>query len=313
MRILVTGGAGFIGSHICETLLARGDEVIVLDNFNDYYDPSIKHRNIKPFEKDIVLYEKDIRDRDFLTKLFSTHRIDKIMHLAAMCGVRASLKAPYLYEDVNITGTYNLLELARLNDVANFVFTSSSSVYGISKRVPFREDDPIDCPVSPYAVTKRAGELHCFSISHLYKLPIKCIRVFTAYGERQRPEMAIHKFTRLISEGKPIPYYGDGTSRRDYTYVLDVVAGFIAALDKQSEFDIFNIGNSNTVSLKELVGIIEKHVGRKAVLEQMPEQPGDVPATYADISHSQSELGYSPKVDIETGIGRFVEWFKNNN
>jgi UDP-glucuronate 4-epimerase len=313
--ILITGGAGFIGSHLLERLLAciTEEQIVVVDNFNDYYDPNLKRQNIAGAldNPHFALYEGDIRDFDFLAKLFEQYRFGQVVHLAAMAGVRASLENPAVYVDVDIKGTVNLLELAHRYAVKNFVSASSSSVYGLNSKVPFAEIDPVDNQISPYAVAKRAGELYCETYARLYKFPIASLRFFTVYGPRQRPEMAIRKFTTLIDQGKPIPFFGDGSSRRDYTYIDDIVAGIMAAMNirKPGHF-IYNLGNSHTISLMEMVAIIEENLDKKAILQKMPNQAGDVPITYADLTKSKAELNYQPQVNIEEGIRRFVAWYK---
>ena len=310
--ILVTGGAGFIGSHLVDELFERGEEVICVDDFNDFYDPTIKRANIRPhldFDS-YTLIETDIRDRDRLDELFRQHDIRKIVHLAARAGVRPSLEQPFLYEDVNIKGTMNLLELARSSKVEQFVFASSSSVYGANEKVPFSEEDRIDRTVSPYAATKYAGELMCHTYHHLYGIPTTCLRFFTVYGPRQRPEMAIHKFTRLLYEGNSIPMYGDGSTARDYTYIDDIIAGVLASLDRPFPFEIFNLGESVTVSLRSLIDTLEKVSGRKPKTEQLSLQPGDVTITYADVSKARRLLDYTPTTSIETGLTRFLAWFE---
>ena len=310
--ILVTGGAGFIGSHLVDKLLERGEKVICVDDFNDFYDPAIKRANIQPhldFDS-YTLIETDIRNRDRLDELFHKHDIRKIVHLAARAGVRPSLELPFLYEDVNIKGTMNLLELARSSKVEQFVFASSSSVYGANDKVPFSEEDRIDRTVSPYAATKYAGELMCHTYHHLYGVPTTCLRFFTVYGPRQRPEMAIHKFTRLLHEGNPIPMYGDGSTARDYTYIDDIVAGVLASLDRPFPFEILNLGESATVSLRSLIDTLEQVSGRKPKIELLPLQPGDVTITYADVSKARRLLDYTPSTSIKTGLTLFLRWFE---
>jgi UDP-glucuronate 4-epimerase len=313
-NFLVTGGAGFIGSHLVDRLLSTDiTRVTVIDDFNDFYDPSIKHENISEHLKDprYNIHELDIRDRAALEQVFKQTDFDCIVHLAARAGVRPSLSEPQLYTETNINGTLNLLELARNHDVKQFVFGSSSSVYGINADVPFSENDPIRQPISPYAATKAAGELLCHTYSHLYGLRCVCLRFFTVYGPRQRPDLAIHKFARLISKGKPIPVFGDGTTRRDYTYVDDIIDGVIAAINyNQSNYDIFNLGESRTVELNELISLLEKELDMPATIDRQPPQPGDVPQTYADISKARAALHYNPKTQIEEGLHRFVEWFR---
>lgn len=311
MKVLLTGGAGFIGSHLGERLLQRGDELIILDNFDDFYDPRIKWANFKKVceRGEVALYEADLVNEKALRALFTGQRPDSVIHLAAYAGVRPSLQRPALYTEVNVTGTVHLLELAREFAVRRFIFGSSSSVYGVNSKVPFHEDDSIHLPVSPYAVTKRAGELLCSVYHHNYQLPVTCLRFFTVYGPRQRPEMAIHKFTRQIFDGEEIQVFHEGKSQRDYTYVADIVQGTIAALDRCSGFEIFNLGNSRTVPLLELIRLIEGALKKKARLHMMPAQPGDVPITYADISRARERLDYNPTTPIEEGIRLFVDWY----
>ena len=314
MLFLVTGGAGFIGSHLVDRLLNRGDEVICVDDFDDFYDPAIKRGNIRSHLKSpkYRVIETDIRNIDRLTKIFNENRIDKIVHLAARAGVRPSLEQPLLYEDVNIKATMYLLELARQHKVQQFVFASSSSVYGANTKVPFSEEDRIDRTVSPYAATKYAGELMCYTYNHLYGIPTTCLRFFTVYGPRQRPEMAIHKFTQLMYDGKPIPFFGDGTTARDYTYIDDIIQGLTASIDRPYPFEVFNLGESSTVTLKDLVERIEAASGRRAQLHRMPLQPGDVEITYADVSRARRLLDYKPTTPIEKGLASFIEWFEQN-
>ena len=313
-NFLVTGGAGFIGSHLVDRLLASDVErITVIDDFNDFYDPSIKRANIREQLDDsrYDIFELDIRDRAALEDVFDGHHFDCIVHLAARAGVRPSLSEPQLYAETNITGTLNLLELARQKNIKQFVFGSSSSVYGINAKVPFSEDDPIRHPISPYAATKGAGELLCHTYSHLYGLRCICLRFFTVYGPRQRPDLAIHKFAKLISQGKPIPVFGDGTTRRDYTYIDDIIDGVMAAIiyDK-TNYEVINLGESRTVELRELISLLEEELGTRAIIERQPPQPGDVPQTFADISKARALLGYEPKTQIEAGLHRFVEWFQ---
>ena len=315
-NLLVTGGAGFIGSHLVDRLLnSEVDQITVVDDFNDFYEPDIKRENIREHLKDqrYKLFEADIRDRAALEEVFNDNRFDCIVHLAARAGVRPSLKEPQLYCETNIDGTLNLLDLARHHNIRQFVFGSSSSVYGINAKVPFSENDPIRQPISPYAATKAAGELFCHTYSHLYGLRCVCLRFFTVYGPRQRPDLAIHKFAKLISQHKPIPVFGDGTTRRDYTYVDDIIDGVTAAIDyDQSDYEVFNLGESRTVELKELIALIEKELGTKAIINREPPQPGDVPQTFADITKARRLLGYNPQTQIEDGLRRFVEWFRTN-
>ncbi len=310
-HILVTGGAGFIGSHLTRRLLDRGDRVTVLDDFNDFYDPARKRVNIAPLLADgCRLVEGDIRNTELVDRLFAEGRFDGVVHLAARAGVRPSLQEPILYEDVNCIGTLRLLEAARRHGPKTFIFGSSSSVYGINEKVPFAEHDPVDLPISPYATTKRTGELLGFNYHHLYGMRITCLRFFTVYGPSQRPEMAIHKFTDLIARGKTVPMYGDGGSRRDYTYVDDIVDGLVASLDLAPGFEILNLGGADTTSLKDLVHWIAEELAVEPRIDYLPAQPGDVPITYADVSKAARLLGYSPKVPIREGLKRFVAWYR---
>lgn len=313
-NLLITGGAGFIGSHLVDRLLTIDVErVTVIDDFNDFYDPSIKRDNIRDHLKDprYSINEVDIRDRAALEQTFKANNFDCVVHLAARAGVRPSLSEPQLYTETNINGTLNLLELAHSSHVKQFVFGSSSSVYGINAKVPFSEDDPIRQPISPYAATKGAGELLCHTYSHLYGLRCVCLRFFTVYGPRQRPDLAIHKFAKLISQHKPIPVFGDGSTRRDYTYVDDIIDGVMAAIDyDQTNYEVINLGESRTVELNELISLLEKELDTHAIIDRQPPQPGDVPQTYADISKARALLGYQPKTQIEAGLHRFIEWFR---
>ena len=314
--VLITGGAGFIGSHLVDRLLSKGVEhITVVDDFNNFYEPFIKRANISEHLKDprYNLVEADIRDAVALAQAFDKNAFDCIVHLAARAGVRPSLSEPQLYSETNINGTLNLLELARHHNVKQFVFGSSSSVYGINAHIPFSEDDPIRQPISPYAATKGAGELLCHTYSHLYGLRCICLRFFTVYGPRQRPDLAIHKFAKLMSEGKPIPVFGDGTTRRDYTYIDDIIDGVIAAMHyKLTDFDIFNLGESRTVELQELISLLEKELDMHAIIDRQPPQPGDVPLTFADISKARALLSYEPQTQIEDGLHRFIEWFQTS-
>jgi UDP-glucuronate 4-epimerase len=311
--ILVTGGAGFIGSHLVARLVSDGGvRVTVVDNFNDFYDPAIKRSNIADHlvNANFQLIEADITDSRAMNSLFSRVHFDCVVHLAARAGVRPSIEDPLAYEATNVRGTFVLLDAARRTDVPRFIFGSSSSVYGVNSKVPFSEDDPIASPISPYAVTKIAGEAACHAYSKLHGLRVVCLRLFTVYGARQRPDLAIHKFARLIFEGKPIPVFGDGSTRRDYTYIEDVVSGVVSAMHyDQSQFEIINLGESQTVELRRLVELLEKALRKPAIIDRQPLQPGDVPVTYADISKARRLLGYNPQTSIETGIERFVEWF----
>jgi len=312
MRVLITGGAGFIGYHLAAALIARRDEVILLDNFNDFYDPELKRKNVRDLQamRDAPVYAVDILDRNSLRRVFEETRPETVVHLAAWAGVRPSLERPDLYAAVNVTGTVHMLEMAKEFAVQCFIFGSSSSVYGGSTRVPFAEDDPVDRPVSPYAATKRAGELLCHTYAKNFSLRITCLRFFTVYGPRQRPEMAIHKFARLMSEGREIPIFGQGDSRRDYTYVEDIVSGILAAIEVNPQFEIVNLGESQTITLLGLVEHLEQALGKKAVLRFLPNQPGDMEVTYADITHARRLLGYNPQVPLRQGVRLFAEWYK---
>jgi UDP-glucuronate 4-epimerase len=310
MRILVTGGAGFIGSHLVQRLLATGHTVAILDDFNDFYDPKIKHANIAGFAKDVTVHHLDLRDDASVRNLFHREKFKAIAHLAARAGVRPSIQYPQLYYDTNVTGTLHLLEAARVTGVEQFIFASSSSVYGASKTVPFSEDQHLTQTFSPYAATKIAGEFLCSTYSHLHQLRAVALRYFTVYGPRQRPDLAIHQFTRRIHAGEPIQQFGNGTTRRDYTYIDDVIQGTIAALQYEGPlFDIFNLGESETIQLKDLIVAIENALGKKAKINQLPEQPGDMPLTCADISKARKLLGYTPTTRLSQGLPRFVEWF----
>ncbi len=313
MAILVTGGAGFIGSHLVERLVKRGDEVVILDDFNTYYDPTIKERNIAwaAEQPGVHLIRGEVENEQAVEAAFAAAPIRAVIHFAARAGVRPSLLDPLLYERVNGRGTMLLLEYCRRAEVERLLFTSSSSVYGATSRVPFSEDDPCDRPISPYAATKRSNELICYTYHHLYGLPVACMRLFTVYGPRQRPDLAIHKFTKSIWQGEEIPVFGDGTTARDYTFYSDILDGYFAALDRPEPFgyEIFNLGNSNPIKLHALIELIEGALGRKARIRREPEQPGDVPLTYADISKAHRLLGYQPKVTITEGIPLFCKWY----
>lgn len=311
MNILITGGAGFIGSHLADALVARGEKVTVIDEFNDFYDPKLKRENTAPHlsNPSYTLIEGDIRDTDKVLRMFEETRFDAVVHLAARAGVRPSIEEPLLYEQVNCVGTLNLLEAARKTGIGNFVFASSSSVYGINSKVPFSEGDPITCPISPYATTKRAGELMCYTYSHLYKLPSTCLRFFTVYGERGRPDMAVAKFTRLIHDGKPIQVYGDGTAQRDFTYVGDIIEGLLKAVYTPSRYEIVNLGGANTIEVNRLIELIEGALGKKAEIKYLQPVPGDVPITYADAAKARELLGFTAAVRIDEGVERYVKWF----
>src|SRR5881392_915389 len=310
MRIMVTGGAGFIGSHLAEKLLAVGHEVVILDDFNDFYDPQIKHANIAGFAKDLTVCRVDLRENDSVRTVFRREKVDAVVHLAARAGVRPSIQSPRLYYDTNVGGTLHLLEAARVTGVQRFIFASSSSVYGASKTIPFSEEEHLTQTLSPYGATKIAGEFLCSTYSHLYRMRLIALRYFTVYGPRQRPDLAIHQFTRRILVGQPIDQFGDGTTRRDYTYIDDVIQGTMAALNYDgSPFDIFNLGESETIQLKDLISAIEKALGKKAKVNRLPEQPGDMPLTCADISKARKLLGYNPATPFTDGLPRFVDWF----
>jgi UDP-glucuronate 4-epimerase len=317
MRILLTGGAGFIGSHLAEALLQRGHELSTLDNLDDFYSLDHKRANLEEVRRkgDFEFAAVDICDFRRLRETIQQSRPDVIIHLAARAGVRPSIEQPLLYERVNVAGTANLLEAAREFGVRRFIFGSSSSVYGATANVPFREDDTGLRPISPYAATKLAGELLCYTYAHLYSITAVCLRFFTVYGPRQRPDLAIHKFTALIEAGKPIPVFGDGSAGRDYTYVDDIVAGLLASLEYEpprgvAPFDVFNLGNSHPVTLGELIRCLEIATGRQAIREQKPLQPGDVPLTWANVDKSCRLLGYRPQIPFEEGLKRFVGWYR---
>ncbi len=315
LHVLVTGGAGFIGSHLARRLLGRGDRVTILDDFNDFYSPQRKRANLAPLleRPELRLVEGDIRDAALLDDLLGSGRFDALVHLAARAGVRPSLKDPILYEETNCIGTLRLLEAARHHGPKTFIFGSSSSVYGINRKVPFSEDDEINQPISPYATTKRAGELMCFNYHHLFGLKVACLRFFTVYGPAQRPEMAIHKFTDLLAKGKPLPLFGDGNSRRDYTHISDIIDGVVAALDLAPPFEIINLGGAETTALSDLVRWIGEELEVEARIQYLPEQPGDVPITFADVAKAGRLLGYSPKVSIREGLRDFVDWYRRNS
>ena len=312
MKILVTGGAGFIGSHVVDRRLAAGDRVVVIDDFNDFYDPALKRENVAPHLADprYRLVEADIRDRATVFRVFEEEGFDVVVHLAARAGVRPSLTQPVLYEEVNCVATLHLLEAAVACGKPRLVFASSSSVYGINSKLPFSEEDPIARPISPYAATKRAGELHVFTAHHLHGIEAVCLRFFTVYGPRQRPEMAIAKFIRLIETNQPVPFYGDGRSRRDYTYVDDIVDGVEAALNHPRGFDIINLGGARPITLADLVAAIEEATGKKAQLDGRPDQPGDVPVTFASVEKAERLLGFRARVPLAEGLRRSVEWHR---
>jgi UDP-glucuronate 4-epimerase len=312
-NVLITGGAGFIGSHLAERLIAEGGwDISIVDDLNDFYSPDIKRANLAAMKEkgEVEFHEADIRSSERLKPIFDSGEFDVIVHLAARAGVRPSLKEPKLYTETNINGTVNLLELARDHEIKQFVFGSSSSVYGENEKLPFAETDPIFHPISPYAATKAAGELICHTYSHLFDIRTVCLRFFTVYGARQRPDLAIHKFSKLVWNEQPIQMFGDGSTRRDYTYIDDIISGVRAAMDYDgSMHEVFNLGESETTELSRLIELLEDSLGKKAVIDRQPLQPGDVPITYADISKARKLLNYNPQTKIEQGIPKFVEWF----
>ena len=337
MKAIVTGAAGFIGSHLCERLLNDGWSVVGIDNFDNFYAPQIKRDNIRTCltNSRFQIIEADIRDADKMNEIIAPPRrtaagevspeadkgTDVIVHLAAKAGVRPSIENPALYADVNINGTMTLLEAARKNRINKFVFASSSSVYGNNKKVPFSETDNVDFPISPYAATKKAGELLCHTYHHLYAIAITCLRYFTVYGPRQRPDLAIHKFARLIEQGKPIPVFGDGSMMRDFTYIDDIIDGTTAAISKvsgplrprsEASFNIYNLGESRPISVNDLIKGLEKALDKKVTIERLPLQPGDVEKTFADVSKARKDLGYNPNTEISVGLKQFVKWLKLN-
>ena len=313
--ILITGGAGFIGSHLVDLLIAEdASQITVIDDLNDFYSPEIKRANIAGHlgRDNYRFVEADIRDESALAAVFAETEFDCIVHLAARAGVRPSLSEPRLYYETNVTGTLNLLELAREHDIKQFVSASSSSVYGINGKVPFAEEDRIHQPISPYAATKAAGELLCHTYSHLHDIRTVCLRFFTVYGARQRPDLAIHKFTKMISEGKPIPVFGDGTTRRDYTYIDDIIQGVRASIDYDGSIhEVFNLGESQTIELRQLIELLERSLDMHAIIDRQAMQPGDVPITFADITKARELLGYNPTTKIADGIPKFVEWYRS--
>jgi UDP-glucuronate 4-epimerase len=315
MNFLVTGGAGFIGSHVCERLLQDGHQVWAFDDLNDFYDPQFKRRNLREIQtlaKPFEFFHGDLCDAGALTELFTSVKFDQVIHLAARAGVRPSLEQPALYQRVNVEGTVNVLEAARKTGVKKITIASSSSVYGVNAKVPFSESDPIFSAVSPYAASKLACEALGHTWHHIYKMDVAMLRFFTVYGPRQRPDLAIHKFTRLIDSGKPIPVFGDGSTARDHTHISDILAGIIACTNREFGFEIFNLGESQTVKLSELISLIEQALGRQAVIDRQPLQPGDVPITFADISKARRMLDYQPQIKAEKGIPLFVDWFRQN-
>lgn len=312
MRVLVTGSAGFIGSHLCDRLLAMGHEVTGLDNFNDFYDPAIKERNIEGAlaSEEFEQIRADILDGAALDALLDRVKPERVIHLAAYAGVRPSIERPQLYQRVNVEGTTRLLEACRVRGINRFIFASSSSVYGDRATAPFSEADRVDRPVSPYAATKKAGELLCYTWHHLFGMHMTCLRFFTVYGPRQRPEMAIHKFTRALFEGTPITLFGDGSSERDYTYIDDIVDGIVAALERVEGYEIYNLGGADPTALSALVSELGEATGITPQIERLPAQPGDVGRTFADVRRAEEMLGYASKVNIEEGLRRFVAWYR---
>jgi UDP-glucuronate 4-epimerase len=315
MRILVTGAAGFIGSHLCERLVARDDRVVGLDSFDAFYARSIKESNLAGLAADrrFTLVEADVRDAAALDRAFAAAKPEMVVHLAALAGVRPSLMDPARYADVNVVGTQRIVDAVRAHGVRRLVFASSSSVYGLDSHPPFKESDPCLKPVSPYASTKRSGELLLFTAHHLYSLDVTCLRFFTVFGPRQRPDLAIHKFALRIAAGKPIELYGDGTTSRDYTFIDDIIDGVTASIDQPAEapgFRVYNLGGSRPVALAKLVELLGAALGTKPAVTYGVEQPGDMKRTLADLTLSRKALGYAPKVSIEEGITRFVAWLK---
>ncbi len=313
---LVTGGAGFIGSALCSHLIEQGNKVINIDNFNDFYDPEIKEQNIAPLihNSNYILYRADITDRDIFSNIFEQHKVDVVVHLAAMAGVRPSIEQPVLYEQVNVQGTLNLLEAMKKHDLRHLIFASSSSVYGNNSKIPFQENEPLDRVISPYAASKKSAEDFCYVYHELFGLNVVALRFFTVYGPGQRPDLAIHKFTRKIFSGEPIPFFGDGNTVRDYAYIDDIIHGILSSVDfilnNTNVFEVFNLSGHHPVSLKEMVSVIEQTIGKKANIKQLPMQPGDVKATHADISKARHLLGFKPETGFSTGIKHFVEWYK---
>jgi UDP-glucuronate 4-epimerase len=315
MNFLVTGGAGFIGSHVCERLLRDGHGVRAFDDLNDFYDPQLKRKNIREIQslaKPFEFVHGDICDAVALNEIFSSVKFDQVIHLAARAGVRPSLEQPALYQRVNVEGTVNILEAAKKSGVKKIIIASSSSVYGVNSKMPFSESDPIFSAISPYAASKLACEALGHVYHHVHKMDVTMLRFFTVYGPRQRPDLAIHKFTKLINAGKPIPVFGDGNTARDYTFVSDTIDGIVAATKKEFGFEIFNLGESETISLSRLIESLEAALGKKAVIDRQPLQPGDVPLTFADISKAREKLGYHPRVKFEQGIKLFADWFQKS-
>ena len=315
MNFLVTGGAGFIGSHVCERLLRDGHSVWAFDDLNSFYDPQFKQRNLREIQSLATPFEfvhGDITDAAALAEIFSSVKFDQVIHLAARAGVRPSLEQPALYQRVNVEGTVNVLEAARKSGVKKIIIASSSSVYGLNSKVPFSESDPVVSAISPYAASKLACEALGHVYHHIYKMDVTMLRFFTVYGPRQRPDLAIYKFAKLISIGKPIPVFGDGSAARDYTFVLDTVDGVVATTKKEFGYEIFNLGESETISLSRMIGLLETTLGKKAVIDRQSLQAGDVPITFADISKAKEKLGYNPKIKFEQGIKLFADWFRKS-
>lgn len=314
MNILITGIAGFIGSSLGERLISDGHSIIGIDNFDSFYPKTIKQRNLINLNSntEFTFYDADVRNKPLINKIFNDHKIDLVVHLAAKAGVRPSIENPGEYYDVNLNGTLSILQCMKESFVSKLVFASSSSVYGSNIKVPFSETDSVDNPISPYAATKKSGELLCHVYSHLYGFDITCLRFFTVFGPRQRPDLAIHKFTHLIDNNKPIPVFGDGSTARDYTYIDDITEGIVCAIQNLKGYNIYNLGESKVIKLSELIQIIENALGKKARIDNHPLQPGDVMITYADITKAQSEIGYNPKFDIRIGIEKFVNWYIDN-
>ena len=312
--IFVTGGAGFIGSHLCEALLARGERLVAYDSFDDFYDPVVKKRNLEKCRdfSGFDMIEGDIRDTEAIDTAVRCCEPETIVHLAARVGVRASIKEYMLFKVVNVSGTAQLLDTSRRRGVIRFIFSSSSSVYGNNQKIPFAEADPVGNPTSPYAATKHAGELLCRTHQHRYGIGVTCLRLFTVYGPRLRPDLAIHKFARLMLDGVPIPVFGDGTTRRDYTYVADIVDGFLRVLHLGDGFRVFNLGRSKPVSLTNLIAALESSIGRKAVIDRRPPHPADVQRTHADISRARAELGYDPSTNLVTGLKHIIDWLRSS-
>lgn len=312
MKILVTGGAGFIGSHLCDRLLALSHQVVCIDHLSDYYSPLIKLKNIEPnlYNPNFTFLVKNVQERDKLEKLFQKFNFEAVVHLAARAGVRASLEEPLEFKDTNISGTVNLLELSKIYGVKNFIFASSSSVYGNNQKVPFVENDPVDYPISPYATSKRACELYCYTYSYLCDLNVTALRFFSVIGPRNRPDMAHFLMTKAIFEGQPVKKFGDGATSRDYTYINDIIEGITACLDKNLKFEIINLGNSQPITLNQMIAALEKEIGKKAVVQELPIPPGDVQRTYADISKAKKLLNWQPKTSYHQAIKQLVNWYK---